>query len=99
MMAAMFGQNCYKIPNCKYIPYGVKTHTAPPTATRAPGMVNGAAMMEAIMEHAAVEIGMKPLDLRMKNLMEMGDPIMPPPLTLRNFLCKSLNKTSHLFYS
>merc|ERR1711973_685076 len=82
MMAAMFGQNCYKIPNCKYVPHGVKTHTASPTATRAPGMVNGAAMIEAIMEHAAVEIGMKPLDLRMKNLMEMGDPIMPPPLTL-----------------
>jgi len=82
MMAAMFGQNCYKIPNCKYIPYGVKTDTAPPTAVRAPGMVNGAAMMEAIMEHAAAEIGMKSLDLRMKNLMETGDPIMPPPLTL-----------------
>ena len=45
-------------------------------------MVNGAAMIEAILEHAAVEIGMTPLELRMKNMMEMGDPVMPPPSTL-----------------
>ena len=78
----MHGQGCYKIPNCKFIPYGVKTDTHPPTACRAPGMVNGAAMIEAMLEHAAVEIGMTPLELRMKNMMEMGDPVMPPPSTL-----------------
>ena len=45
-------------------------------------MVNGAAMIEAMLEHAAVEMGMTPLELRMKNMMEMGDPVMPPPSTL-----------------
>merc|ERR1719350_2645809 len=34
------------------------------------------------MQHSAIEIGMSPLDLRLNNLMEQGDPIMPPPLTL-----------------
>merc|ERR1719489_662088 len=34
------------------------------------------------MQHSAIEMGMSPLDLRMNNLMEQGDPIMPPPLTL-----------------
>ena len=64
MMAAMFGQSCYKIPACKYIPYGVRTDTCPPTATRAPGMINGAAMIEAILEHAAAEMGVNSLDLK-----------------------------------
>ena len=80
--AAIFGQSCYKIPALRFAPYGVRTDTQPPTATRAPGMFNGHAIIEAIMQHAAVEIGMSPLDLRMNNLMEQGDPVMPPPLTL-----------------
>ena len=82
MLAAIFGQSCYKIPACKYIPYGVRTDTAPPTATRAPGMINGAAMIEAILEHAAAEIGTNSLDLRLNNMMEQGDTVLPPPFTL-----------------
>ena len=80
--AAIFGQSCYKIPALRFAPYGVRTDTQPPTATRAPGMSNGHAMIESIIQHAAAEIGMSPLDLRMNNLMEQGDPVMPPPLTL-----------------
>ena len=82
VMAAMFGQSCYKIPACKFVPYGVRTDTHPHTATRAPGMVNGASMIEAILEHAASELGISPVELRLKNMMENGDPVMPPPLTL-----------------
>jgi len=80
--AAIFGQSCYKVPSLRFKPYGVRTDTHPPTATRAPGMCNGHAMIEAIMQHAAIEMGMSPLDLRMNNLMETGDHVMPPPLTL-----------------
>ena len=82
MLAAMFGQSCYKIPACKYVPYGVRTDTCPPTATRAPGMINGAAMIEAMLEHAAVELGVSSLELRLKNMMEQGDTVLPPPMTL-----------------
>ena len=32
----------------------------------------------------AVEMGMTPLQLREANLMEQGDPIMPPPKTLED---------------
>ena len=85
VMAAMFGQSCYKIPACKFVPYGVRTDTHPHTATRAPGMINGASMIEAILEHAAYELGIPPLELRLKNMMENGDPVMPPPLTLSKF--------------
>jgi len=80
--ACVFGQSCYKVPNLKFTPYGVKTTTPSPTATRAPGMCNGHAMIEAIMQHAAAEIGIPPFELRVGNLMEQGDPTMSPPFTL-----------------
>merc|ERR1712131_531396 len=57
------------------------THTACPTACRGPGMVNGVAMIEVMLEHAAAELGMSSLDLRMENMLESGDAIMPPPDT------------------
>ena len=47
-------------------------------------MVNGVAMIEVMLEHAAAELGMSPLDLRMKNMLESGDAIMPPPDTFGN---------------
>ena len=71
-----------QVPAIKLSPYGVRTDTAPTTATRAPGMVNGHAMIEAALQHAACEMGLAPLDLRLANLMETGDPVMPPPFTL-----------------
>ena len=36
--AQFFGQSCYHIPNLKFGPFGVKTHTQATTATRAPGI-------------------------------------------------------------
>jgi len=76
--ACVFGTSCYNIPALKYTPYGVRTDTHPPTAVRAPGMVNGNSMIEAILQHAAVEMGMNPMALRTTNLMKQGDPVMPP---------------------
>ena len=35
------------------------------------------------MEHAAGELGLDALDFKLNNLMEKGDPVMPPPFTLR----------------
>jgi len=80
--AMVFGQSCYKVPNLRFRPFGVITTTPTPTATRAPGMCNGHAMIESIMQHAAAEIGVSPEVLRLGNLMERGDPIMTPPYTL-----------------
>ena len=80
--AATMTQSCYNIPNIRVSTYEVRTDTPPPTATRAPGTINGHAMIEAILEHAANELRMSPLDMRKANLMVKGDPVMPPPLTL-----------------
>ena len=80
--AVLFGQSCYNVPALRLTPYGVRTDLPPPTFMRAPGIVNGYSMIEAIMQHAAAEIGTSPLELRMKNLMKEGDPVMPIPDTL-----------------
>ena len=49
---------------------------------RAPGNVNQHAIMETLMEHAAVQTGLSPHQIRMKNLVKEGDPVMPPNTTL-----------------
>merc|ERR1719153_2063579 len=82
MFAIIFGQSCYKVPAARMTPYGVRLDTVPPTAARAPGMCNGHAMIESIMQHSASALGISPLQLRESNLMVQGDPVMPPPSTL-----------------
>merc|ERR1719334_746843 len=84
MFATVFGQSCYKVPAARMTPYGVRLDTCPPTATRAPAMCNGHAMMEAMMQQAVAELSLTPLQLRENNLIEQGDPIMPPPQTLED---------------
>ena len=76
--ATMIAQNCYRVPALKIKTFGVRTDTYSPTATRAPAMINGHAMIENIIEHAAAELGVTPLELKLKNMMTTGDPVMPP---------------------
>ena len=52
------------------------------TATRAPAMCNGHAMLEHMMEHSAAEMNVNVLELRMNNLMMEGSPVIPPPSVL-----------------
>ena len=82
MTALNNGQNCYHIPALKFAPFGVKTHTPANTPCRAPGSINGHAMMEYIMEHAAAELKVDPLEIKMTNLMTTGSPVLPPPAIL-----------------
>ena len=77
--AALFSQNCYKIAAMRCLPYAVKTTCPSHSACRAPATSNVHAMIEAIMEHVAAEVGMDPLDLKMTNLMERGDPVFGFP--------------------
>ena len=84
MFAIIFGQSCYKVPAVRMMAYGVRLDTPTPTATRAPGMCNGHAMMESIMQHCAAELSMSPVDLREANLVEQGDSIMPPGRVLED---------------
>ena len=77
-----FGQSAYNIPSARITPYGVRTHTAKPTAMRAPGNVNQHALMETLMEHVAAQTGLSPDAVRLRNLIRQGDPVMPPDSTL-----------------
>ena len=77
-----FAQSAYNIPSAVIRPYGVRTHTAKPTAMRAPGNVNQHAVMETIMEHVAAQTGLSPHEVRLRNLIKQGDPVMPPDTTL-----------------
>ena len=43
-------------------------------------MVQGHALIETIMEHAAAQLGLDPLSLKMNNMLARGDQILPPPL-------------------
>ena len=79
-VACLHSQSCYKIPNIRLEPFGVRMDTQPPTATRSPGILNGLSMMEAVMEHAASVAGWDPLDFKLNNLMEMGDPTEENPI-------------------
>ena len=77
-----FAQSAYNIPSAAITPYGVRTHTAKPSAMRAPGNVNQHAVMETIMEHVAAQTGLSPHEVRLRNLIKQGDPVMPPDTTL-----------------
>jgi len=83
-IACFYGQSTYNIPALTYNAWSVKTHCQAHTAVRAPGMCNGHAMFEHMMEHSAAELGVSPLELRMSNTMTENSPILclPENLTL-----------------
>ena len=75
-----YAQSCYRIPALNFLKYGVKTHTPSNTPMRGPAAVNGHAMIENIIEHAAAELQMDPVELRLINQLSVGDTIIPQPL-------------------
>ena len=58
----------YRCPNVETVNHAVMTHTPPPAAMRAPGHVQGAWALEQMMDIAARELGIDPVELRLKNL-------------------------------
>ncbi|PAM94663.1 xanthine dehydrogenase [Flavobacterium sp. IR1] len=65
--------NAYKIKNFQSQIDVCRTNTAPSTAMRAFGDVQGKNIVENAIDDAAVSIGMRPEDLREKNLYDRGD--------------------------
>jgi xanthine dehydrogenase YagR molybdenum-binding subunit len=57
----------YRCPNLKVEEYSVFAHTCPNRPMRAPGHTQGIFALEGIMEELAAELGMDPLELRLKN--------------------------------
>jgi xanthine dehydrogenase/oxidase len=65
--------NAYRVANFQSQIDVCRTNTAPSTAMRAFGDVQGKNMVENAIDDAAVAIGMRPEDLREKNLYDRGD--------------------------
>ncbi|MBE8726603.1 molybdopterin cofactor-binding domain-containing protein [Flavobacterium hungaricum] len=65
--------NAYKIKNFESQIDVCRTNTAPSTAMRAFGDVQGKNIVENAIDDAAISIGMRPEDLREKNLYDRGD--------------------------
>ncbi|MFB0565109.1 MAG: xanthine dehydrogenase family protein molybdopterin-binding subunit [Candidatus Aminicenantaceae bacterium] len=69
----------YKCPNVKVEEFTIFTNTGASRPTRAPGHVQGTFALEGFLDELANEIGMDPLELRMKNYAQknLGDTGIP----------------------
>ena len=70
-----FGAMLYRYPNYRYRGYHVYTNTPPAGAMRGFGAPQALFAAETQMNMAAEELGMDPIDLRLKNAMVTGDVI------------------------
>jgi CO/xanthine dehydrogenase Mo-binding subunit len=64
----------YRVPNLYVDSYGVYTNTVPTAAFRGYGITQVAWAHEAQMDIIADTLGMDPLELRLKNVLQKGDP-------------------------
>ncbi|MEM0482073.1 MAG: xanthine dehydrogenase family protein molybdopterin-binding subunit [Nitrososphaerota archaeon] len=61
----------YQIPNLETVEWGVYTNTTPHTAMRAPGFTEGTFGLESMMDMASDELGLDPLEIRLRNYSEL----------------------------
>lgn len=64
----------YRIPNIKWDAYAVYTHEPGTAAYRAPGAPQGTFASETQLNRIAAELGIDPVDFRLKNMLEEGEP-------------------------
>jgi CO/xanthine dehydrogenase Mo-binding subunit len=74
-------QNLYKIPNLKLEGIDIFTNSFKSGAYRCVGHPNGTFALEMIMEKAAYAVGMDPVEFRLKNLNEQGNPETRKPFS------------------
>lgn len=63
----------YRLPNYRIRSYGVYTNKMAPGPYRAPGAPQMAFVRESLLDELARQLGMDPLELRLKNAVEEGD--------------------------
>ncbi len=73
----------YKCPNVRTEEYSVLINAGPARPFRAPGHVQGTFALESLMDELAEKLGMDPLELRMKNLVDV-DQVMNLPYTSKH---------------
>jgi CO/xanthine dehydrogenase Mo-binding subunit/aerobic-type carbon monoxide dehydrogenase small subunit (CoxS/CutS family) len=66
----------YRCPNKKYDAFSVYTNTVPSGALRGYGMTQPAFAVESAMDELAVALHMDPLELRRRNIVRPGDPLV-----------------------
>jgi len=66
--------SCYKVPNLDIQGQEVLSHKPGPGAYRAPGSVQASFAIESTVEQVARQLGMDPVELRLKNCVDQGDP-------------------------
>lgn len=64
----------YRIPNQSYYGHSVYTNITPAGAMRGFGNPQGMFPIESVVDMLAEKLGMDPLELRLKNIMKVGDP-------------------------
>ena len=74
-IAALMIGGYYRIPNLRIRGFEVVTHKPAQGAYRAPGAVQGTFAIESAIDELARELGMDPLELRLANCVEAGDPL------------------------
>lgn len=90
-VASSLGIGPYEVPNVKVDAYGVYTTNPPCGAMRGFGAVQACFGYESQMDKLAAELGMHPVDLRIKNAMKQGSRIitgqlMDTPLPMADML-------------
>lgn len=66
----------YRCPNKKYDAYSVYTNTVPSGALRGYGMTQPAFAVESAMDELALALHMDPFELRRRNIVRPGDPLV-----------------------
>ena len=76
--AMLHSDNAYLLPNARIESHRLKTNTQSATAYRGFGGPQGMVGIERVMDHAAYELGLDPVELRRRNYY---DPAHAPPWT------------------
>jgi len=69
----MMAQGPYRIPKIRYDAAAVLTNTTPMGAFRGAGRPEAAAFLERLMDMAAAELGLDPVEIRRRNLLSPAD--------------------------
>ncbi len=87
-VAVMHLQNVYKSAGWEIGTHFVATNTPSNTFCRAPGSIQAIAAIEWIMDHVASTLKKDPLEVRMANILETGDPMLfgPPTYERHNLI-------------
>ena len=76
-------QSLYACPNVRTEVRSVFTNTGPSSAFRAPGYVEGAFPLESVMDEIAIQVGLDPLEIRLRNY-AIADPASGQPYSAKH---------------